>query len=475
MDFIIVTGLSGAGKSRAVDSMEDIGFYCVDNIPPKLIPTFYDLCKPSNERVAVVTDIRGGKMFNHLIEVLDRLKKENKPYKILYLDAREDILLRRYKETRRKHPLIEEKQASILEAIKSEKEILKTVKEQSDYVIDTSYISPAQLKSRISSLFLEDTEDALMVNCESFGFKYGTTKDYILSLTVVLADGSVMKFGARTIKDAVGYHLNQLIIGSEGTLAIVVEAELKLIPKPEAERTILAYYSSIEDAVKGVNNILKAKIFPSTIDFMDKNSINTVQKFYPCNLDTTKEAMLLVEADGFECSLCSQIEIIKQALTKVGATSLKTAFTQEEKNAIWTARRSSYAAAAQLAPDVVSDDIIVPRKELAKLICEIKSICNKYNLQVCLVGHVGDGNVHPQIVLNLENDNEFKNYTKAKSEIYELTLSLGGTISAEHGVGVEKMFYVNKTIDENALYYMKLVKKLFDPNNILNPGKIFGL
>ena len=174
MDFIIVTGLSGAGKSRAIDAMEDIGFYCVDNIPPKLIPTFYDLCKTSNEKVAVVTDIRGGEMFNNLIEVLDRLKKDNKPYKILYLDAREDVLLRRYKETRRKHPLIEKKQASILEAIRLEKEVLKTIKEQSDYIVDTSYISPAQLKSRISSLFLEDAEDALMIDCESFGFKYGT-------------------------------------------------------------------------------------------------------------------------------------------------------------------------------------------------------------------------------------------------------------------------------------------------------------
>lgn len=174
MDFIIVTGLSGAGKSRAMNALEDIEFYCVDNIPPKLIPTFYDLCKPLNKRVAVVTDIRGGKMFDSLLEVLESLNKDEKPYKVLYLDAREDVLMRRYKETRRKHPLVEEKRASLADAIKLEKDILKTVKEQSDYIIDTSYISPAQLKSRISSLFLQETDNSLIINCESFGFKYGT-------------------------------------------------------------------------------------------------------------------------------------------------------------------------------------------------------------------------------------------------------------------------------------------------------------
>ncbi len=174
MEFIIVTGLSGAGKSRSMDALEDIGFYCVDNIPPKLIPTFYELCEPSNEKVAVVTDIRGGKMFNNLLEVLEKLKLESKPYKILYLDAREDVLLRRYKETRRKHPLVEDNNASLQEAIKLEKEKLKTIKEQSDYIMDTSYISPAELRNRIISLFSKETGGALMINCESFGFKYGT-------------------------------------------------------------------------------------------------------------------------------------------------------------------------------------------------------------------------------------------------------------------------------------------------------------
>lgn len=177
MEFLIVTGLSGAGKSQAMNALEDIGFYCVDNIPPKLISTFYDLCKQANdksmERVAVVTDIRGGEMFDGVFEALDRLKTEEKKYNILYLDARDDVLIRRYKETRRKHPLSENNHGSIAKAIQLERELLRHVREKSDYIIDTSFILPAQLKERISGLFLEDSASALYINCMSFGFKYG--------------------------------------------------------------------------------------------------------------------------------------------------------------------------------------------------------------------------------------------------------------------------------------------------------------
>lgn len=309
----------------------------------------------------------------------------------------------------------------------------------------------------------------------AMGFKYGTTKDYILSLTVVLADGSVMKFGARTIKDAVGYHINQLIIGSEGTLAIVVEAELKLIPKPEAERTILAYYSSIEDAVKGVNNILKAKIFPSTIDFMDKNSITTVENFKHCGLKTDMEAMLLINIDGFETSMDYQQENVLSALNTSGAKHVEIAKTDEQKEEIWTARRASFAATAQLAPDVLSDDIIVPRSKITQMISGCRDICNKYNLQVCMVGHLGDGNLHPQVALDLSDDMQFKNYQQAKAEMYELVIALGGTISAEHGVGVEKLSYLEGLVEANAIDKMREIKQVFDPKNILNPNKIFNI
>ncbi|MCH3971834.1 MAG: RNase adapter RapZ [Oscillospiraceae bacterium] len=175
MDFIIVTGLSGAGKSRAVHAMEDIGFYCMDNIPPKLIPAVYDLCmqaKDSLSHVAVVTDIRGGGMFSSLFETLEGLRLEHKTYKILFLDASDTVLINRFKETRRKHPLSEDT-TSLDQAVKLEREILRPVRELADYIIDTSLLSPAQLKERISSLFLGDATSALQIHCMSFGFKFG--------------------------------------------------------------------------------------------------------------------------------------------------------------------------------------------------------------------------------------------------------------------------------------------------------------
>ena len=176
MEFLIVTGLSGAGKSRAVDALGDIGFYCVDNIPPKLIPTFYDLCAKAGNtfsRVAVVTDIRGGDMFSSLFETLDDLRNEDKRYRILFLDANDFVLINRFKETRRKHPLAENNLGSLEQAVKLEREILRPVREKADYIIDTSFLSPAQLKERISNLFLGDASQALMIHCVSFGFKYG--------------------------------------------------------------------------------------------------------------------------------------------------------------------------------------------------------------------------------------------------------------------------------------------------------------
>ncbi len=306
-------------------------------------------------------------------------------------------------------------------------------------------------------------------------FKYGTTKDYILSLTVVLADGTLMRLGSGTIKDAVGYHLNQLMIGSEGTLAIVVEAELKLIPLPEASAVITAYFDSIENAISGVNGIIKERIFPATIDFMDKNSINTVEKFYPCGLNIERECMLLVEVDGFEASMNTQLLRVQKALLENGAIDIVSVADKDKIEAVWTARRASYGAAAKLAPDIVTDDIIVPRSVLSKMVCGCRDICRKYNLKVCIVGHVGDGNVHPQIALNLDKDEEFKNLMQAKSEIYALAVSLGGTISAEHGVGVEKLSYLDKILDTASIDYMKRIKSLFDPNGILNPDKIFKI
>ena len=187
MDFLIVTGLSGAGKSRAMDALEDIGFYCADNIPPKLIATFYELSRQAKgalSRVAVVTDIRGGDMFSSLLQTLDAMKAEKKEYRLLFLDANDFVLVNRFKETRRKHPLADNCLGSLEQAVKLERDVLRPVKERADYVIDTSLLSPAQLKERISGLFLGDASDALRIHCVSFGFKYGIPAEADLVMDV---------------------------------------------------------------------------------------------------------------------------------------------------------------------------------------------------------------------------------------------------------------------------------------------------
>ncbi len=188
MEFLIVTGLSGAGKTRTIHALEDIGFYCVDNIPTKLISTFYDLCQKSSDqnmkRVAVVVDIRGENFIDGSFKIIEQLKNNNKDYRILFLDARDNILIRRFKETRRKHPLAENYNGSIQKAVQFEREILTPIKNNADYLIDTSFLSPAQLKERLSSLFLADSSNALMITCMSFGFKYGIPTEADLVLDV---------------------------------------------------------------------------------------------------------------------------------------------------------------------------------------------------------------------------------------------------------------------------------------------------
>ena len=303
-------------------------------------------------------------------------------------------------------------------------------------------------------------------------FKYGTTKDYVAELKVVLADGTLLKTGSQTIKNATGYNLNTLFVGSEGTLGIITEATLKLIPKPECKRVIMTYFDSVKDAVCAVNSIVEQRIYPATIDFMDKNAIQTVEKFYPAGLLTDKEALLLIDIDGLKCSLDYQEEIVKNVL-KHFVTDIKTSADDIEYDRIWSARRSSMGACAKLKPNVTTDDVIVPRENLSELVLGIREICNRYDLTVCMVGHVGDGSVHPQIPIDYNDKEEYKRYKSAKDEIYELTARLDGIISGEHGIGAEKREHINKVVNSVCLDYMRKIKHTFDKDNILNPDKIF--
>ena len=304
-------------------------------------------------------------------------------------------------------------------------------------------------------------------------FKYGSTKNYVLDLKVVTASGELISTGSNTIKNAVGYDLNSIFTGSEGTLGIVVEATLKLIPKPQETQVLMAYFDDIDDTIKSVNQIIDKRIYPSTIDFMDKNALITVEQFYPTGLITNKDSALLIEIDGeYESVLKSKYNIC-QILNLNNAVNIQYSRNAQEAQNIWRARRSSMSACAKLKPNVTTDDIIVPRDKLAKLVKGVQEICKSHNLTSCLVGHVGDGSIHPQIPVDFSDKNEYKHYKKAKSEMYELAIALGGTISGEHGIGLDKKPYISQVVESGALNYMRQIKKIFDPNNILNPYKIF--
>ncbi len=304
-------------------------------------------------------------------------------------------------------------------------------------------------------------------------FKYGPTKNYIIDMQVVMANGEVIRSGSKTVKNTVGYDLNNLFCGSEGTLGIVVEATLKLIPKPQDCQVIMGYFDSLEDCVSVVNEIISKNIFPSAIDFMDKNAVNTVERYYPTGMLTDKEALLLIEIDGDRNSVEAKRNLITSVLDRNNASDVRYSTNSIEAEKIWQARRCSMSACAKLKPNVTTDDIIVPRSNLAELLYGLRNICAEYNLTPCFVGHVGDGSIHPQIPIDFSDKSEYENYKKAKVKMYELVSELGGTISAEHGVGLAKKPFIGMVVDEGAISYMRSIKKIFDPENILNPYKIF--
>ncbi|MBQ9245614.1 FAD-binding protein [bacterium] len=304
-------------------------------------------------------------------------------------------------------------------------------------------------------------------------FKYGSTKDYIIDLEVVLADGTILHTGSNCSKDVTGYNMTQLFVGSEGTLGIITRATIRLIPKPEATRVMLAYFDTLEDTAKTVNEIISNLITPSVIDLLDKNTLKTTESFYPSGLLTDKTAALLIEIDGFKSTLDNQYNKIIDICKSNNASFIQTASTKEEEERIWITRRSSFGATAKLAPNVLTEDVVVPRDNIVTLVKGIWAICNKYNLKTCIMGHIGDGNIHPNIALDLRNPIERSNFEKAKSELFELALSLNGRLSGEHGIGCEKSGYIAKALDPNNLNLMKKIKNLLDPKNILNPNKIF--
>jgi glycolate oxidase len=303
--------------------------------------------------------------------------------------------------------------------------------------------------------------------------KYGVTKDYVLGLEVVLPTGEIIHTGVRTMKGVVGYDLTRLLIGSEGTLGVITKMILKLIPLPEARKTLMVIFHEIEDAATAVARIIGSKIVPSAIELMDNASIQCVEDYLNIGLPKDAGALLLIELDGDHEILPKYIAKIDQMTSMLNRYNMEVAETEKEAGVLWEARRALSPASYRLNPTKIAADITVPRNRMATFVRETREIAQKKQLKIINFGHAGDGNIHTSIMIDDKNEEEKKKADDAIKEIFKLTIQLGGTLSGEHGVGMTKAPYVDLELDPHAITAMKKIKSVLDPNNILNPGKIF--
>lgn len=307
------------------------------------------------------------------------------------------------------------------------------------------------------------------------GLKYGTTKDYVLGLEAVLPSGDIIRTGGKLYKDVAGYDLTKLLVGSEGTLAIVTEATVKLIPAPKYKKTMVAHYKDLNAAARSVSAIVGNRIIPATLEFLDNATIRVVEGFNKIGLPVDMEAILLIEQDGMDEAVVEKdiVEIVR-ICKEQGAVEVKMAADAAEAEKLMLARRSALSTCARIRPTTILEDATVPRSKIADMVIAINEIAKKYKVQICTFGHAGDGNLHPTCTTDARDTDEIHRVEMAFEEIFEAAIRLGGTITGEHGVGVMKAPYLEWKIGAAGIELMKGLKKAFDPNNIMNPGKIFA-
>jgi glycolate oxidase len=304
------------------------------------------------------------------------------------------------------------------------------------------------------------------------GAKYGVTRDYVMGLEVVLPDGRIMRIGSRCMKSASGYDLTRLFVGSEGTLGVITEIILKINPKPTAFKTVLASFASLKDAGQAITDIMHSGIVPSVLEVLDENSIKVLREHGNMNLPEVM-AMILVETDGYtEAETSYQMGKLIEVFRKNSVTDIRVADTADEAEELWKARKSVGSTAGQLRPNSVSEDVTVPMSKVPDLLTGISIIVRKYDLPFVIFGHAGDGNLHPRIMYDRSDPDNVTRLSKAVDEIFKLTCNLGGTLTGEHGIGLSKAPYMTLEHDPVAIDVMRSIKILFDPNNILNPGKM---
>ncbi len=303
--------------------------------------------------------------------------------------------------------------------------------------------------------------------------KYGVTRDYVLGLEVVTPTGEIIHTGGRTMKNVVGYDLTRLFVGSEGTLGIVTRIILRLLPKPEARKTMLVAFATIDGAAQAVSAIIRGKIIPTTLEFMDGSAIDCVRQTMPLDLPPECRAVLIIEVDGDRDLLDGQTRRIQEIIQPLGVLETRIAETPEQSEAIWKVRRSISPSLRRLNPNKFNEDIVVPRSKVPDMIRALEAISNRFGVPIVNFGHAGDGNIHVNVMVDLAENGMEEKVQQALDEIFRTTVALGGSVSGEHGIGTAKTPYIGMELDSATLATMQAIKKALDPNNIMNPGKIF--
>ncbi len=332
------------------------------------------------------------------------------------------------------------------------------------------FYPPDPASQKISTIGGNVMEDAGGLRC----LKYGVTGDYVMALKCVLPDGTIIFTGGKNVKDVAGYSFKDLLISSEGTLAIITEITFRLIPPPQTRQTLLAYFDDIKTAGKAVSEIIAAKIIPSTMEIMDKTTINCVEDYVAIGLPRDIAALLLIEVDGHPAVVAEESAGIQEVLKQVKATEFHIAANDEEALELATARRFALSAMARVSPSTLMEDATVPRSCMSQTFAEIELLAKKYNLTVGTFGHAGDGNLHPTVLCDERDADQMKRAHAFFDDLYTKVLEWGGTVSGEHGIGMAKRDYLLRQVGPGGIAVMKRIKYAFDPDGILNPGKIFA-
>ncbi len=301
--------------------------------------------------------------------------------------------------------------------------------------------------------------------------KYGVTRDYILSIEAVLMGGEVITTGRKVVKDVVGYDLTRLLVGSEGTLAFFTKILLRLLPLPPATGTLLALFSSREQAGEALAAVIHSRILPTAMEFVDRGALEAVRKYAGIEIDPQAQAVLLIEVDGDKDTVPLLLRRIAEVCELVGGTT-QVARDRTEAQELWQARRAISPSLVHVAPTKINEDIVVPRSQLPQALARIETLEDKYSLPIICFGHAGDGNIHVNIMTDKGNPEKWSKAQEAVKEVFAITVELGGTLSGEHGVGITKAPYLSMELSSQVMELFKGIKGSFDPKNLLNPGKM---